>query len=422
MVVVLVDELTERMRYTFDFIFEFRGLQYTLVDDIHQFDKIKNGKLNYSNHKIEGIISIPPSGLLIKDSIWKGKIEAKGLKDIEVISFNGIEDSVASIFYVLSRMEEYNCENYDEHGRFPFSQSILKKFSWIEKAMCDRWAHYIIKELLNVGITTPQGSFVPTFDIDNTYAYKYKTGNRKIFSVIRDLIKFDRKRLKERRLVKNGETDPYDTFEKIEEISKKNKNAKVFWLVESSGLKDRNLSIEITEHQLLIKKIAQSVEVNIHPSYGSFLNACKIRSEKEKLQIISGTSIVSSRQHFLRFQLPQSYRDLINAGISDDYSMGFAEHIGFRSGTAHSHKWFDLKLNTVTGLSIHPFVYMDGTLREYMLLTKEEGKVKIRDIYDEVQSFGGDFIFLWHNETIGDYGDWEGWSDVLDFTLSLKNE
>ena len=163
-------------------------------------------------------------------------------------------------------------------------------------------------------------------------------------------------------------------------------------------------------------------ELNIHPSYDSFLDSEQIQKEKENLQVITEKIITGSRQHYLRFQLPESYRGLINAGIEDDYSMGFAEHLGFRSGTARAHKWFDLKSNEITELTIHPFVYMDGTLHEYMGLTTSDSQSRIKDLYDEVEEFGGDFIFIWHNETIGDYNNWNGWSEVLDFTLNLKNE
>ena len=65
---------------------------------------------------------------------------------------------------------------------------------------------------------------------------------------------------------------------------------------------------------------------------------------------------------------------------------------------------------------------MDGTLNEYMNLSISESKQKIKDLFTEVSTFGGDFIFIWHNETIGDYNKWKGWSEVLHYTLSLKDE
>ena len=319
-------------------------------------------------------------------------------------------------------MEEYNCYSYDDHDRFPFSHSILKKYEWVEQAVCDRWASYIIVDLLKVEVVKSKVEIIPTFDIDNTYAFKLKSGKRRALSKLKDVVKLDAKRITKRKSVENGEKDPYDTFDKIIEVGKQFSGVKVFWLIASEGSKDRNVPIENIQHRKLIKRVAQSVEVNIHPSYGSFLNASQVMSERDGLESITGSSIVRSRQHFLRFQLPKSYRDLIDVGIRNDYSMGFAENVGFRSGTARAHNWFDLERNEVTELTLHPFAYMDGTLLEYMSLTPEESKRRIQKLYAEIQNFGGDFIFLWHNETIGEYGKWKGWSQVLDFTLNLKNE
>jgi hypothetical protein len=422
MVLVLVDDISARIQYTFDFIFKMRGVEYTLVESIDTFNDFQGAKLNYSKQKCSDGISFTPSGLLNETGIWNGNLDKVKIESVDCLSFNGNKDLVASVFYVLTRMEEYNCCSYDDHDRFPFSHSILKKYEWVEQAVCDRWASYIIVDLLKVEVVKSKVEIIPTFDIDNTYAFKLKSGKRRALSKLKDVVKLDAKRITQRKSVENGEKDPYDTFDKIIEVGKQFSGVKVFWLTASEGSKDRNVPIGNIQHRKLINRVAQSVEVNIHPSYGSFLNASQVMSERDGLESITGSSIVRSRQHFLRFQLPKSYRDLIDAGIRNDYSMGFAENVGFRSGTARAHNWFDLERNEVTELTLHPFAYMDGTLLEYMSLTPEESKRRIQKLYAEIQNFGGDFIFLWHNETIGEYGKWKGWSQVLDFTLNLKNE
>ena len=422
MVLVLVDDISARIQYTFDFIFKMRGVEYTLVESIDTFNDFQGAKLNYSKQMCSDGISFTPSGLLNETGIWNGNLDKVKIESVDCLSFNGNKDLVASVFYVLTRMEEYNCCSYDDHDRFPFSHSILKKYEWVEQAVCDRWASYIMVDLLKVEVVKSKVEIIPTFDIDNTYAFKLKSGKRRALSKLKDVVKLDAKRITQRKSVENGEKDPYDTFDKIIEVGKQFSGVKVFWLTASEGSKDRNVPIGNIQHRKLINRVAQSVEVNIHPSYGSFLNASQVMSERDGLESITGSSIVRSRQHFLRFQLPKSYRDLIDAGIRNDYSMGFAENVGFRSGTARAHNWFDLERNEVTELTLHPFAYMDGTLLEYMSLTPEESKRRIQKLYAEIQNFGGDFIFLWHNETIGEYGKWKGWSQVLDFTLNLKNE
>jgi hypothetical protein len=57
-----------------------------------------------------------------------------------------------------------------------------------------------------------------------------------------------------------------------------------------------------------------------------------------------------------------------------------------------------------------------------MKLSVEQSKSRIASLYKEVEEFGGEFIFIWHNETIGEYGKWFGWSSVLQYTLNLSDE
>jgi len=430
MVLILVDQITTRNQYTFDFIFSERGVEFELTTDSKEFKASNKAKLNYSTHPSDCSKSISPTLLLLEEDIREVSISKGTFGSMTCISFDEVTDIIASVFYILSRYEEYTCETKDEHGRFPYESSVLNKFGWIESTICDRWAVAIINSIdesieVNTTINRAGETFkiIPTFDIDNAYAYLFKEGSRKMLSMLKDISKGDKERIIERKEVLSGDVkDPYDTFSNIKAIAKDFPASQLFWLTASNGKKDRNVPIDHEGIIKLLKDLDSSLTVNLHPSYGSFGDVDEIKKEKLVIEEIIGRTITASRQHFLRFNLPETFQEIIAAGFKDEYSMGFAEHIGFRSGTARAHFWFNLSENYQTKLMLHPFAYMDGSLNEYMQLSIEESKKSISKIYTEVKNYGGDFIFLWHNETIGDYRKWEGWSEVLDYTLKLNNE
>ena len=424
MILVFVSEKTPRLDYVFDFIFGVRDIDFKLTSDTKEYALHQGPRLNYSNQTLSGK-QIVPNSICFESSIDDLEIEWGTDIKWNCLIINGVEDPVASTFFILTRYEEYllSAKELDEHGRFPYSRSILSVNDSVEKANCDRWAHAVIKYVNPKWVSTQSSiEIVPTFDIDNTFAYKLKRGKRMILSLIKDVFLGNKERVKERSKVLNGAKDPYDTFVLISKIGDQFPRTLVFWLVGKRGKRDRNISIEDKQHQAVVRAVNEYAEVNLHPSYASNSDSSVILAEKEALSEVIDRPIVKSRQHFLRFNINNTFNSLIKSGFTDEYSMGFAEHIGFRTGTSHPHKWFDLKANRITELTIHPFVYMDGTLNEYMNLTIEQSKDRIRLLFDEVKEFGGDFIFLWHNETIGDYGKWEGWSEVLEFTLKLKDE
>ncbi len=417
---IYVDQISPRIKYTFEFIFGSRGLTYELTDD-------RSAQVDFSySQNLDNLISVlPMAAFMLKNKVEKLSVEIENYSaELDCFSFNSVIDPIASVFYTLSRYEEHVCEKTDEYGRFPQAESNAPK-NWLMKSMCDRWAEIVLSLAgVNEIFQDQKVKIIPSFDIDNTYAYKLKSGRRMWMSVLKDLLGFNFKRIQERRAVLKGDKkDPYDTFSKIKSVHRQFPKTKVFWLIGKWGEKDRNISIQNSEHRELIKSLSdEGIEVGLHPSFASFQKKEAIELEKKELESVCGKEITLSRQHFLRFQASSTFSDLNSIGFKDEYSMGFAEHVGFRSGTARSHKWFDLSSNKSSELVIHPFAYMDGTLREYMQLSTEESKRLIRQLYDEVSRYGGDFIFIWHNETIGDYGNWNGWSEVLDFTLSLGNE
>ena len=63
MVIIFVEHITNRVGYTFDFIFGQREIQYRLTSDVDIFNADSRARLNYSNRKFD-VPTIPPSTLL----------------------------------------------------------------------------------------------------------------------------------------------------------------------------------------------------------------------------------------------------------------------------------------------------------------------------------------------------------------------
>lgn len=415
MIVVRTHQKSPRLSYVLDFCFKSRGIDYALSIE----DKLTNKQIEICMEKGNSL-DLSLSSLLFDEGIRSYEIDRIELKDQECLTFNGETDLLGSIFYVLTRYEEYVSTESDQHDRFKVTNSLQFKFSWMHKAMCDHWVKYIYDMLL---LDYPVESvLVPTFDIDNVYAYRYKSGVRRSLSKLKDLYKGDKIRMAERRGVEGGMKDPYDTFSEIEAVLNRNDKARVFWLVAPLGKNDRNLKIDHPQHRKLIKHLDQKGQIGLHPGYSTIGNSEHIHQQKKSLENVLERSIDSSRQHFLRFNIAKTYRNLLDAGIRHEYSMGFAAEAGFRAGTARPFHWYDLNREEQTELLVHPFVYMDGTLNEYLKLSTDSAIQLIRELWEEVRTYGGEFVFIWHNETIGGYRHWDQWQRVLDETLKLGNE
>lgn len=423
---IFVDHISPRLIYTLQFVLESRGVDYQLCNDYIQFETLNGVKLNYSDRYFQDIPQLKPSTLLFEETIEEYSITRSQFFQEDCFSFNGIIDPLASVFYTLSRMEEYLTDQRDSLGRFPGKKSILYQNDWHEKAMCDRWSNdflFFIKEKcgLNWHPKLERIACIPTFDIDNAFAYQHKNQLRTKLATAKDMIYARKERLSDRKKVLAGEMkDPYDTYDFIETLSMTGAEMTIFWLLGDYGPYDKNLSHQHPEQRKLIQHMSRFADIGIHASYGSNDSEYQLLTEIQRLSEITETNITKNRQHFLMLHLPTTYQALVRQNITDDYSMGYADIAGFRAGTARSFQWFDLEKNDITNLIIHPFSYMDGTLKEYLNLEPNEAKLKIAELFKEVCLHGGQFSYIWHNETIGDYAHWNGWKDVFTYTFNLN--
>jgi hypothetical protein len=119
-----------------------------------------------------------------------------------------------------------------------------------------------------------------------------------------------------------------------------------------------------------------------------------------------------SRQHFIRFQLPETYRQLISAGISHEFSMGYGTINGFRASIASSYYWYDLKEEVTTPLLVHPFCFMDANAYYEQKCTAGEALRELMELYETIKSVNGRMITIWHNSFLGTANEFEGWRET----------
>ena len=330
-------------------------------------------------------------------------------------------DLISPAFSLLSRYEEFNVyalnlEDWDEHDRIPFEGTLADKYDMVEIPLADEYALLLRKWLCDsfpdrfkVVPRTPR--FVPTHDID--LLYRFETQFQSLKSIFgRDLMinrdmKMVRKSLSEYRAWKQDfYQDPY--IQAILKFSKLEKEAGMepvfFFKALVEGDEDATYDIRDVRMLRIWKEIKQNGGiVGLHGSYGSVEKDGQLLMERkrieEQLADFAG-SVTAGRQHYLRTFFsddPNSLDLWQEAGITNDYTLGFAERCGFRCGTCHPYPLYDVRNDRVTDIIEHPLIVMDGTLFDYMKLSVTKARTLTQRLKQRCFDVEGDFVILWHN-------------------------
>lgn len=428
--IVLVDQLTPRIKYAFECVF--RDIEITLEYTIQEseFLNYPGPKLVYTrkNKHLNAGVFIGASGILDHSDFARLKTDAgdwKGLPTIFSVKEGDIPfDIFGAVFFMLTRFEEYWRFEGDKMGRFKPDASVSHQLNTIERPIVDEWIrafeNYFLAIFPQYQVIRPQSKFVSTIDVDSAFAYKHKGLYRTIGGVIKDIVRFEFKNLKRRISCLAGMTpDPYDTYSYI---LRKHEHYKVssifFFLLADFGEYDKGLPYKSKGLRRLISSIAKHSTIGIHPGVESHKRYNTMLREKSRLEGIISRQVKHSRQHYLMLKFRTTYRLLKSTGIEHDYSLGFAHVTGFRAGTCRPFHWFDLKKNMPSTLMVHPLVVMDTTLNRYMELTVEEAKLKVSHFASLIKAFNGEFVSLWHNENLTNESNWNGWREVFEHTLA----
>ena len=210
--------------------------------------------------------------------------------------------------------------------------------------------------------------------------------------------------------------DPYDAYTWMDKMHEQYqlKPYYFFHVGARTGKYDKNISPGRKAMQQLIQHHFYRYPVGIHPSWRSGDEPGLLVKEIQSLQKITGGNIYSSRQHYIRFELPQTYRRLIDAGIKFEFSMGYGSINGFRASVASSFYWYDLEKETQTQLQLFPFCYMEANSFYEQKFSPQQALEELQHYYKITKSVNGLLITIWHNNFLGTDRTFAGWREVYE--------
>jgi hypothetical protein len=311
-------------------------------------------------------------------------------------------DLFGAAFWLLSRYEEYLPHKSDAENRFAYKSSLAYQYDFLHYPLVNVWLAAFKKILLNefplLEFRRREYNFLSTIDIDNVYKYKHKGLVRTVAGFISDKNFEERKR--RLRIIFEKEPDPFDCYDFLIQAHKQTKTKAIyFFLLGDYGPNDKNHASTDLRFQSLIKHLADYSLVGLHPSYGSNNRLKQLKKEVSRLGNITHKLITKSRQHFSMLKFPQTYKDLLQAGIFADYSLGYANYNGFRASYCFPYRWYSLDIESVSSLTLHPYCLSEVTLME----ESEKNNIPKLDlankVMNEVKTHNGQLISIFHNNT-----------------------
>lgn len=423
MILVYTEKITPRIKYIFKFILhDILKSNVLFTSNLEEYNAFENPKIFYSKTNFNGDgIFFQANNLLFENRIKDQNIVISELNKHPIFfSINSQQSSLcfdvfSASFYLCTRYEEYLPYIKDSYERFPPYQSLAFKRDFLHLPLIDIWAQWIKKIIISKypDFTFPEKhyTFLPTIDIDCAYAYKHKGLVRITGSIFKSIKEKDFKDIsKQLKVLFNQNPDPLDDYEfQFDLIEKYKINPIYFILFADYGHNDKNINTKNINFNALIKSISDFAEIGMHPSYNSNKNVDSLHQENQNLANVVKKEITKSRQHFMILYFPDTYRNLIDIGITDDYSMGYLSEPGFRASTATPFYFYDLDSETETNLKLHPFQVSFKTLKNYKELSTQNSKILIETIVKEVKAVNGTFSVLWQNDAFNDFKNGKEW-------------
>ncbi|WP_299557124.1 polysaccharide deacetylase family protein [Seonamhaeicola sp.] len=432
MLLVYTHNISPRVKYVFKHICtRILGIEVDFTTKIEAFIAHDSLKMSYTRQQLGNEFFVRSHDIMFQQGLSDVEIHVHDWDHTKCFFFIGEKgvipfDIFAASFYLLSRYEEYLPHVKDEFGRFTATESLAYKHDFLHQPVVDIWAYKFKEALQN---QFPDFEFPvktyrvkPVIDVPSAYSYKLKGIMRTIGGTVKDLFQFRFRSLYLRFAVLLGfKHDPFDTFKYIINRQKLSKDKFLFFfLIGDYSTFDKGINANKKSFVSLIKHIADYCNVGLKMSFFAIDDINILKKEKNRMEDILNNPLQASRQSFSRINLPESYRNLIDLEIKEDYTMGYVNQIGFRAGSCTPFLFYDLDYEVQTPLRIYSYHLMDYALLENRSLLDK--KKVLNELINEVKQVNGEFIPVFHNYTFADMERWKGFKELFNLILESANE
>lgn len=329
-------------------------------------------------------------------------------------------DILGTVFFMLSRYEEAVLPDRDNHDRFEATTSIAYRARFLDRPIVDEYVEVLweaIKRLwprLKRKVRHPRT--LVSCDVDAPYVCPCDSPLSLIKRLGGDAIKRRSLPMAWQTLTSNMpgkkrdlSCDPHmKALDWIMNVNEKAGNQVAFYFITAHSHPTLDGCYNMDEPVIrdLLRRIAvRGHEIGLHASYNTYQDAVQTKREADVLRRVMKEegieqNAIGGRQHFLRWQTPETARNWDAAGMNYDSTLSFAECPGFRCGTCHEFPMYDVVARSALNLRQRPLIVMECSVidERYLGLGYSEEAVNLMlDFKNKCYRFSGDFTLLWHN-------------------------
>lgn len=411
MLLIYTHKITPRFSYIMKQVFtRILGIEVSFTTKVEDFIRHKGPKITYTKQPLQNEFFIRSNDLLFEQGINDFTISVGDWEGIPCFFSAGERSNIpfdifSASFYLLSRYEEYLPHVKDVFQRFPPSESLAYRNNFLHLPIVDIWAYKAL-ELLKArfpGIAHKERSYhhISILDVTTSHCYAHRGPMRGLAGLFLDLGRFRFRRVLERVSVwLKLRKDPFDNFQALIALHKVHEVRSMFFFQFASySTYDKNVSPNSNPFRYLIKSVADYSKVSLAASFSSFRNIDLLKQEKKRLSSVINRPVNYSRMRYNRVDVPHTYRNLVEAEFTDDYTMGYTHEIGFRAGSCTPFYFYDIPLEVQQPLKVHPFALHDYAVQ--YLQSEAEILDTIDSVYQQVKKVEGAFLTIFSNELLG---------------------